>query len=200
MANAHDVAAYIARNCKDEGELDAIKLQKLVYYSQAWHLVAHDRPLFPEAIRAFKHGPVVGVLWHDHRGQRTVTAQNFVAKASGELSTLEAEVIDAVLGAYGSLSAWELVELTHRERPWVHAWDHCEYDDRIPLDDIKRFYAMVSAIPRELVDSPVPSIPSASVWYLGSQEFSEIADNLDKPDDASGLLAAVRAAQARQGE
>jgi len=50
MATAHDVAAYILDKC---GSMSAMKLQKLVYYSQAWHLVWDDAPLFEERVEAW---------------------------------------------------------------------------------------------------------------------------------------------------
>ena len=52
-----DTAAYIYRKyapmAKDHGDMDKIKLQKLVYYSQAWSLVFDDEPLFGEPIEAW---------------------------------------------------------------------------------------------------------------------------------------------------
>ncbi|WP_307850044.1 MULTISPECIES: type II toxin-antitoxin system antitoxin SocA domain-containing protein [unclassified Saccharopolyspora] len=39
--------------------MTAMKLQKLVYYSQAWHLVWDERPLFDEPVQAWANGPVV---------------------------------------------------------------------------------------------------------------------------------------------
>ena len=56
MATAHDVAAYILQK---KGEMTAMKLQKLVYYSQAWSVVWDERPLFHEKIEAWANGPVV---------------------------------------------------------------------------------------------------------------------------------------------
>ena len=54
MASAHDVARYIVRQL---APLSTIKLQKLVYYSQAWHLVWEDAPLFDERVEAGKMAP-----------------------------------------------------------------------------------------------------------------------------------------------
>ncbi len=50
MANVHDVSAYILKHW---GPMTAMKLQKLVYYSQAWGLVWDEEPLFPERIEAW---------------------------------------------------------------------------------------------------------------------------------------------------
>ena len=49
MANVFDVAACIL---KQKGPMTAMKLQKLLYYSQAWSLVWDEKPLFPERIEA----------------------------------------------------------------------------------------------------------------------------------------------------
>lgn len=45
MANVSDVAAYILQK---HGRMTTMKLQKLVYYSQAWSLVWDEKPLFQE--------------------------------------------------------------------------------------------------------------------------------------------------------
>ncbi len=47
MATAHDVADFILAKL---GAMSAMKLQKLVYYSQAWHLTWAEKPLFENQI------------------------------------------------------------------------------------------------------------------------------------------------------
>ena len=66
MASALDVAQYILDR---RGPMTAMKLQKLVYYSQAWSIVWDDDVLFPERIWAWKNGPVVRELWEAHFGE-----------------------------------------------------------------------------------------------------------------------------------
>ncbi len=74
------VARYILRERGRRGQtpsgrtLSTVKLQKLVYYSQAWHLVWEDRPLFPERIEAWANGPVVPDLYREHRGDFELTS------------------------------------------------------------------------------------------------------------------------------
>ncbi len=115
MANADDVAVYILSR---QGPMTAMKLQKLVYYAQAWSLVWDERPLFPERIEAWANGPVVPDLYRQHRGRFEVSASDFPAGDPSELTEDDRATIDAVLGFYGSWSAHELSELTHREAPW----------------------------------------------------------------------------------
>ena len=67
---AIDVAAYILR---EQGKMPAMKLQKLVYYSQAWSLVWDDKSLFRDRIEAWANGPVIRNLYKAHRGQFLVS-------------------------------------------------------------------------------------------------------------------------------
>jgi uncharacterized phage-associated protein len=116
MPTVHDVAAYILEKM---GEMTAMKLQKLVYYAQAWSLVWDEKPLFRERIEAWANGPVVPALYQEHRGQFRVGIWS-----RGDSSALSAEAkdtIDAVLAFYGKKSSQWLSDLTHSERPWQDA-------------------------------------------------------------------------------
>jgi uncharacterized phage-associated protein len=116
MASAHDVAAYITEK---RGEMSAMKLQKLVFYAQAWHLVWEEEQLFSDRIEAWANGPVVPSLYREHRGDFKVKA--WPSGDSSRLSKEQAESIDAVLEFYGPKSAHYLSELTHEEAPWRDA-------------------------------------------------------------------------------
>ncbi len=115
MATVHDVAAYIL---KKAGPMTAMKLQKLVYYSQAWSLVWDDAPLFKARIEAWANGPVVPVLYSRHRGQFKLKSwRGDPARIVGE----QKETIDGVLAYYGDKTSFWLSQLTHREDPWRNA-------------------------------------------------------------------------------
>jgi len=114
MASAHDVAAYIL---KKQGKMTAMKLQKLVYYSQAWSLVWDDRPLFSEHIEAWVNGPVVPNLYRIHRGEYFVGA-DWPYGNPDNLTKKQRETVDAVLEFYGDKSSQWLSDLTHSEEPW----------------------------------------------------------------------------------
>jgi uncharacterized phage-associated protein len=116
MASVHDVAAYILDK---QGPMTAMKLQKLVYYCQAWSLVWDERPLFPEQIQAWANGPVVRELYDKHRGQFLIEGW-----PTGDVKQIDAvgrETIEAVLGFYGDKSSQWLSDLTHQEDPWIDA-------------------------------------------------------------------------------
>ncbi len=116
MASAHDVARYIL---EQKGEMDTWKLQKLVYYSQAWHLTWESEPLFGEQVEAWANGPVVPALFREHRGRFKMAKW-----PKGNISRLTAaqrESIDVVLRHYGKRSGLKLRERTHKEPPWKDA-------------------------------------------------------------------------------
>ena len=116
MATAHDIAAYIL---KRRGEMSAMKLEKLLYYSQAWTLVWLEHPLFPEKIEAWANGPVVRKIYALHRKEFSVSTW-----PSGDAESLdsgERRSVDSVLSFYGDRSAQYLSDLTHMEDPWKRA-------------------------------------------------------------------------------
>ncbi len=117
MATVLDVAAYILHK---HGPMGAMKLQKLVYYSQAWSLVWDGKPLFRNRIEAWAHGPVAPALYGAHRGQFMVRRRQ-IAGDGRSLTADERETVDAVLDYYGNRNAGWLSRLTHRERPWRDA-------------------------------------------------------------------------------
>jgi uncharacterized phage-associated protein len=116
MASVFDVAAYILKKKK---AVTAMKLQKLVYYAQAWSLVWDDKPLFKERIEAWANGPVCPSLYFAHQGEFTIKNE---PKGDGDrLKKAERETVDAVLRDYGDRTANWLSELTHKEDPWREA-------------------------------------------------------------------------------
>lgn len=116
MAKVHDVAAYIISRFK---EIDAMKLQKLLYYAQAWALIWDEKPLFPAKIEAWANGPVVREVFKAYQGQYKISKAKFGDKTA--LSASERKTVDAVLKFYGPKSGYFLSQLTHQERPWKDA-------------------------------------------------------------------------------
>lgn len=116
MASVFDVAAYVLKKKK---AVTAMKLQKLVYYAQAWSLVWDERPLFSERIEAWANGPVSPDLYAAHRGEFTITEEP--RGDPNRLTEDEKDTVKAVLRDYGDKSASWLSALTHKEDPWLEA-------------------------------------------------------------------------------
>ena len=116
-----DVATYILEKQPKKPPVTTWKLQKLVYYCQAWSLVWDEQPLFKEKILAWANGPVVKELYEHHRGQFHV--EKLQKGSSNNLSLNQKDTIDHVLKAYGDKTAQWLSDLTHLESPWIQARD-----------------------------------------------------------------------------
>jgi uncharacterized phage-associated protein len=139
MADVLDVAAYILAQ---RGPMSAMKLQKLVYYSQAWSLVWDDNVLFSETIEAWENGPVVRALYNKHRGQFRV--EQIDGGDSAALTSDQEDTVDLVLSFYGDKDAQWLSDLTHMEGPWQKAWNGDPNGDgikEITLDSIAEYYS-----------------------------------------------------------
>jgi uncharacterized phage-associated protein len=116
MASAHDVASFILNKI---GPMTAMKLEKLVYYSQAWSLVWDEAPLFNERIEAWAGGPVVPALYYHHRGQFEITT--WQQGNPYNLTQKQKDTVEAVLGFYAGKTSQALSDLTHQEDPWIKA-------------------------------------------------------------------------------
>jgi len=139
MTRAVDIAAHILGRI---GPMDAMKLQKLVYYAQSWALALRGEALFDEPIEAWAFGPVTYSLFERHRG-RFVVADIGEAQPEG-LASEELRLVDSVLSHYGQLDGAQLSELTHAEEPWCEARRGVPEGSRsqqtISLETMARFY------------------------------------------------------------
>ena len=123
MLSCHDVAKYfLSLVDEDAGDLISnLKLQKLVYYAQGFHLALYGEPLFGEAIEAWTHGPVIPDLYraYDEFGTNAIprpTNMDF-----GIYDGQTRELLDEVYQVYGQFSAWKLRNMTHDDPPWKTA-------------------------------------------------------------------------------
>ncbi len=141
---AHDVAAYILSKF---GPMTAMKLQKLVYYSQAWSLVWEEERLFNERIEAWINGPIVPELYYVHKGQFTIST--WPQGKPDLLEQCQRETVDAVIGYYGDKPAQYLSDLTHSEDPWKRAREGLRPDERgdreISISSMHEYYSGIQA-------------------------------------------------------
>lgn len=138
---AIDVADYIL---KRRGSMTAMKLEKLVYYSQVWSLVWTEKELFRERIEAWANGPVVPSLYRLHRGHFKISP-GFFEGNPGRLNDEQRDVIDRVLSFYGEKDPQWLSNLTHMEKPWQDAREGLAPGERggntITKESIMEYYS-----------------------------------------------------------
>lgn len=111
-----DVAQFIL---KTKGEMTTLKLQKLCFYIQSWHLALVGEKLFDGDFQAWANGPVSPELFDAHRAKFLVSEASFTVgdaeKIQGESRSIALEVLEK----YGELTPQELSLLSHREDPWL---------------------------------------------------------------------------------
>jgi len=120
---ARDVGRYFLYLANKEGKpITNKKLQKLVYYAQAWSLVLNNKKLFSEPIEAWVHGPAVRSLYVQYKKFGFNPIQENVEETSFKsISRKTKELLDEIWKVYGKLDASYLEMLTHAERPWLEA-------------------------------------------------------------------------------
>jgi uncharacterized phage-associated protein len=99
-------------------DLTNLKLQKLLYYCQAWYLALEDVSLFSEDIEAWIHGPVVPRVFGTFKEYRWSVIDRPVNSLTDEAIVRH---VNDVLVAYGKFGATDLERLTHSEQPWIYA-------------------------------------------------------------------------------
>jgi uncharacterized phage-associated protein len=121
MITSRDVANYFLTKTDEEaGDLISnLKLQKLVYYAQGFHLAMFDkRPLFNEPIQAWTHGPVVESLYHTFKAYGGGPIPRPADFNSEVFNPETRELLDDIYKVYGQYSAWKLRNLTHDDPPY----------------------------------------------------------------------------------
>lgn len=140
MYDAIDVAKYAIDYYHEKGlTITNLKLQKLLYYIQGECLKVFDFPVFADAIRAWKHGPVVPTVYRQYNKYAGTPILEH-GNPSCKFSPNYIKVFNKILDKYKDADAWELVTKTHQEDPWKDAYVQGEMDNQIPISEIKKYF------------------------------------------------------------
>ena len=136
--SAIDIAKKIVcRTDVEHGDtISNLKLQKLLYYMQGFHLALFDSPFFNEPIEAWTYGPVVPVVFQEFKRykQRAINPANYNDELV--LTEDEQQMFDMVYGEYSRFSAVALMNMTHTEGPWKHH----DIGDVITNEELRTFF------------------------------------------------------------
>lgn len=125
MSSIHDIADYIILRVKSEDKnasLINLKLQKLLYYVQAWSYGIHNKPMFAGDFEAWIHGPVNRTIYDRFNPTKYLYSEINVEDCLNQNVTLtsdDAEFVDFILENYLKYSGAELERLSHTEMPWL---------------------------------------------------------------------------------
>lgn len=142
-----DVARFFLAFANEAGEpITNLKLQKLVYYAQAWYLANYNKPLFEADFEAWVHGPVIPKLYQDYKkfGFSPITSNVEKKESNKNIDEETLTFLNEVAKIYMPYGAYQLELMTHNEEPWVSARKNCEPDENcnniISKESMKKYY------------------------------------------------------------
>lgn len=124
-----------------------MKVQKLCYYAQGYHLAEGYGELFTEDFEAWQHGPVVPSLWQKYRDYSWHPINEELEMP--ELSSGLRDFLEEIVLSYGRYDGAALSTMTHRESPWKNAREGIDEmagsNNPISKDSLQTFFAQTLA-------------------------------------------------------
>lgn len=141
--SALDIAKYIICIAQDNGDnITNLKLQKLLYYAQAWFLVNNEnKKLFTDSIIAWQYSPVVQVVYDEYKsfGRLPIELKDYDGKCDN-LSDNVKTYLNEFCETFLDFSATALASMTHQEEPWIEAISK-GYGSEVNTDTMYNFYS-----------------------------------------------------------
>lgn len=144
---SEQLADYLIVESRERGDLlTPLKLQKLMFYADAWSLALYDKEITPEKFQAWVHGPVALSQYHRFKENRWRPILDEIDKPSlsSDLEKHLCEIVDV----FGVETGPALEAMTHQELPWIEARGGIPDDQPcnayIDKDVTKKFYASLA--------------------------------------------------------
>lgn len=163
--NIQDYARFIGLSLMSKGlSVSPLKLQKILYYQQAWNMVffGRDEQLFNEVPQAWVNGPVYPSVYRRYKSCVSNMCEHLKPSDFGvpdidgvpaevdrlvhtlNLSGRQLELSESVNMLYGSKTQNQLIFVTHSELPWCEAREgllpYQSSSKEISLDTMYRYY------------------------------------------------------------
>lgn len=134
---------FIKRFEKDDLEVSELKIQKLLYFSEAWNQFFTNKELFKENIEAWSSGPVVPSVFYSLKEFNSKDSLEELTEGQ-ELKKDVIELLEDVYETYANISDEALTQYVQRELPWIEARIGFEIEERchnvIPKNKIKNYF------------------------------------------------------------
>ena len=125
-----------------------LKLQRLLFYCDAYHLAYFDKELITDKFEAWVHGPVVPSQFN--RFNNIDFFQNIKVKdcENIKLKSKTEQLLNEVVGIYNKCTDGHLELLVKREDPWkktrgdIPEFKKCQKE--IKLDLMKQYYININ--------------------------------------------------------
>jgi uncharacterized phage-associated protein len=141
--------AFVKKGINEGKFVTQMKLQKLVYFAQGYHLVKYGKPLINERFEAWKYGPVVPEIYQDFKlyGSKPIvdTHEYMPSFDDDKRPRVNEEAYDAINYTWDVLkdfSALKLSYWTHEaDSPWSKFYAAEQRSTPIPNEEIKKYFA-----------------------------------------------------------
>lgn len=174
QVRAADVAAYLVRQCADEGSpLTQLGLQKLLALCQSLYAYEHDgHGMFPDPVEAWDKGPAVYAVWALYHGY----GSDPITSAAGELRLLPDDMLSTiarVITEASHVSVGKLIRLTHEHGTWSeHHQPHGH--EEIPVAELAKawpdYHAAILSPVCEDVD------PTSATYRPDERQLAAVRD------------------------
>lgn len=150
MTSVVDVAKFLLDESARIGvpEMSTMKLQKICYFAQGWHLAVNDgKPLFKEDFHSWKYGPVSQELYKLHRGEPSVTTESVhFVQIVPNLTEYQKDFLKKIFKTYMPYTGLQLGDISHTHKAWEEAGGgkiHNAKDNLMHKDSIQRDFTSI---------------------------------------------------------
>lgn len=106
---------------RDSGStITPLKLQKILYYAQGYHLAYYDSELFSEDFQAWVHGPANEEIYEKYKGYGFNSIPSPTEEIP-EIDDIKCDFLNDIWHTFGIYDGKYLEEQTHKESPWIDA-------------------------------------------------------------------------------
>ena len=104
-------------------EVTNLSLQKLLYYVKAFSYIMLGKSVIDEECEAWAYGPVFPDIYEKYRGFGSSVIEDYDKSIDYKklLSDEEIKVVDYIVNCLGIFNGKVLMNMTHKERPWLEA-------------------------------------------------------------------------------
>lgn len=150
MANAHDVALFFIEIAQEQAKknlgdpMTNLRLQKLLYFAQGWHLSRYGRPLFEEELLKWPYGPVVKSVYQKYSSFKKEGISTEESLDADAFTQDEYSLLLDVVREYDQFATSRLVDMTHEGGT---PWDRANPQGVISKESIRDYFRAKGPLP-----------------------------------------------------
>jgi len=177
---------------KSFGEMDKLKIVKLIYFADKYHLITRRRTITGDNYLAMRHGPVGSMVLNilnrnteyleseqlnyinQYIRQIELARDDYMCANDGmeydRLSVSDKKTLTKIGEAFKTIDKWDLVELTHKYPEWIQFERELKKDPSISKSI--SLADMFSTIENDPLGLSYEDVKNSQEIYLGYEDES----------------------------